>query len=149
MQSLKVELLTYADIVWFAEVAATRMLLEEVKRPQLYNLARIYELSQMTITQGTSWVVKEGNTPVGAIAGLMHPALYNPALNVLTELFWYVLPEYRKGRAGYLLLKAIDEKAKESCDSLVLSLLPSSEVNYSSLGKMGLHPIEQSLCKDY
>jgi GNAT superfamily N-acetyltransferase len=142
LHSYNTEVLTLDDVVWFVEVAAVRMLTDEVKRPELVNLDNLYKLAMMGVSGGTAFIVKKDGVPVGAIGAILTPNLYNPSLNTLSELFWYVLPEYRNTRAGYLLIKALDERAKEIAHDCTLSLLPSSNVAIKTLEKRGY-----SLCE--
>lgn len=136
---LKTGLLTLDDYVWGVEVAATRMILEEVKRPELLNKERLYFLVDKMIEDGTAIIAKDGNKPVGVIASLLVPNTFNPELKTLAEVIWYVLPEYRNTRAGALLLKAHSERAAEVADETTLSLLPTSLVKFDSLEKRGYH----------
>lgn len=123
------------DLYWFTEVAAFNMFVDELKRPELVDLERMYEITNNMLSGGTAWVVKCDGENVGAIGALLTPNLFNPRITTLVELFWYVLPEYRNTRAGVLLLKAFEEKGEECADESTLSLLPSSEVNIKSLEK--------------
>jgi hypothetical protein len=150
-QSLKIEIvpLDKSNREWFTEVAAVRMLTDELKRPLLVDLDRLYYLAMQGEKEGTAFLAKQGDVYCGAIGGILHNNLFNPKFKTLTEIFWYVLPEYRKGRAGYMLLKQFDERAKELADDVVISLLPSSEVNVNSLAKKGFILNEQAFRKEY
>ena len=132
---------------WFVNTAAVRMLTEELDRPELVNIERIEELSRKVQEEKTAFVVFSNNVPVGAIAGVVVSNLYNPCITTLTELFWYVLPEYRSTRVGFLLLKALEERAKEVANELTLSILPHSEVNINTLEKRGFKFEELSFRK--
>jgi ribosomal protein S18 acetylase RimI-like enzyme len=122
---------------WFVNTAAVNMLTVELNREELVNLERINELSLKVMEEGTAFVVLSNNIPVGAIAGIVISNLYNPNIVTLTELFWYVLPEYRSTRVGYMLLKALEKRAGEVANELTLSILPHSEVNIDTLEKRG------------
>lgn len=122
---------------WFVNTAAVNMLTIELDREELVNLERINELSLKMMKEGTAFVVLSNNVPAGAISGIVVSNLYNPSVTTLTELFWYVLPEYRSTRVGFLLLKALEERAKEVANELTLSILPHSEVNIDTLEKRG------------
>lgn len=129
--------LTHDDYVWSVEVAATRMLLEEVKRPELLNKENIYKLVDQMIVDDTAIICRKDGQPVGCIGALLVPNTYNPEIATLAELIWYVLPDHRNSRAGFLLLQEYIKLAEKIADEATLSLLASSEVNFDSLSKRG------------
>lgn len=135
--NVTVEPLSLTDLVWFAEVAAVRMLEDEVKRPELVNHTQIYHLVTKGISDKAVFVAKRGEECIGAIGGILSPNVFNPQYTVLSEVFWYVLPEHRNSRAGLLLLKALEDRAKECSDELILSLLSSSPVQIKTMEKRG------------
>lgn len=135
---MRVDVINDFDLVWGVEVAAVRMLTEEVKRPELVNREHLYNLVQKIIQDGTAIVAyNDEDKPVGCIAGVLVPNLFNPQINTLAEIIWYILPEYRGTRIAAMLLKRYTELAEEIADEATLSLLPSSNVNFRSLAKRG------------
>lgn len=132
-----VEPLDVQDLYWFVTVAAYNMLKDELKRPELFNRDHIFMLAAKAMENGTAFVAKVDGEPVGALGGILVPNLFNPEVVTLTEIFWYVLPEYRSTRAGALLLFAFDKLGDELGVERTLSLLPSSEINVQSLEKRG------------
>lgn len=132
-----VEPLDVQDLYWFVTVAAYNMLKDELKRPELFNREHIFMLASKAMENGTAFVAKVDGEPVGALGGILVPNLFNPEVVTLTEVFWYVLPEYRSTRAGALLLFAFDNLGEELGVERTLSLLPSSEINVQSLEKRG------------
>ena len=70
---------------------------------------------------------------------MLVPHIYNPNIIVLTELMWYVLPKYRNGRAGLLLIKEFKKLADDMADEATLSTLPTSDVKTETLAKLGFH----------
>lgn len=144
--SYKVEPLQLEDVDWFINVAAVQMLEEELKRPNLININHLYQLTKIVIEQGTAFVVRKNGKLIGAIAGIIAPNLYNPEHTECTELFWFVLPEFRSGRAGLLLIDALLERTKD-VDSVMFSLLPSSNIKNKTLEKRGLFLREYGFIK--
>lgn len=132
----KVELLTYDDLVWAVEVAATRMLTEEVKRPELIHKETLYKLVEKAIIDETALVVKN-EKPIGMIGGLLFPNMFNPNRTTLVEVMWWLNPDYRKTRAGVMLLNEFIKLGDEVADETTLSLLSTSPVNHASLEKRG------------
>lgn len=139
-----VEDLTAHDYQWAVQVAAKNMIIEEVKRPDLYNMQQFELLANMMLQQKTVVIAKMNGRPVGVIGALVNPNVYNPNIMTMAEILWYVLPEHRGGRAGYLLLKAIKEKADDLADELTLSTLAQSAVNDASLLRMGFEFAERA-----
>ncbi len=81
---------------------------------------------------------KEGVGPVGFIAALMVPHIFNPLIRCLTEAFWWVQEEYRNtSRAGFLLLKAFMEFGKQNADWILCTIEEVSPINPEALLKRG------------
>lgn len=137
-----VEVLTDEDMDWFVNTACVSMLVHELKKPELVNIENLYTLASLGAIRETAFVAKKDGVAVGAIAGLLTPNIYNPDIKILGEMFWYVLPEHRNGRAGLMLLKAFTKCADEIADESALSLLSSSEVNHKTLARSGYHLME-------
>jgi hypothetical protein len=132
-----VESLKEEDVDWFVNTACVGMLVNEVKRPELVNIRHLHNMTAMVMEQGTVFIVKKDGVNTGAIAGCVTQSLYNPDIKVCTELFWYVLPEYRNTRTGLLLLNALVKRGDEVADETIFSLLAGSIVNDKSLEKKG------------
>jgi hypothetical protein len=81
---------------------------------------------------------------IGFIAGAIGPHPYNPALRVLSELFWWVDERYRGGRAGLALLDAFQAYGERNADWVIMTLEAKSPVNERSLTKRGFHLHERS-----
>jgi len=141
--------LSDSDMEWFVETAAVRMLKEEVNRPEYVDIENLYVLASTGAISGTAFVVKKEGNPVGAIGGILSPHLFNPKMRMLTEVFWYVLPEYRNTRAGLLLLDAYSKKAEEVSDEASFSLLKTSTVKKETLERKGFEFREYAFCKEY
>lgn len=138
-QSLKVtvEPLSDESLDWFVNVAAVDMLRYEVKRPELINLTQLYILARKGKDDATAFVTKIGDTYTGAIGAILTPNLFNPELSILTEVFWYVIPEFRNTRSGLLLLRSLEQCGKEKADETSMCLLVDSPISIESLEKRG------------
>lgn len=145
---ITVEVLQEQDMEWFVETAATRMLIEELKKPELVNTENLYVLATMGALSGTAWVAKKEGIPVGALGALVIPNVYNPEIQNLAEMFWFVLPEYRKTRAGVMLFNTYSDKAEELQLEATMSLLPSSNVNFKAMNKRGFELGEYGFRKE-
>lgn len=123
------------------------MLSEELMRPELVNLKSIRDLAKMGMDNETAWVIKKDNQYIGALASLLVPNMFNPEITTLQEVMWYILPEHRKSRAGYLLLKQLEITGEKFADEILLSTLSTSEINNATLEKRGFIHVESSFRK--
>lgn len=127
-----------ADLDWIQKVASVKMLSEELQRPELVDYTQIYNLVYKGITEHTFYVVEKDGELVGVLGAYLINNLYNPQFKTLAEVVWYVLPEHRKSRAGFLLFQIFDNEAKKIAHEATLSILTnSSEINIDSLEKRG------------
>jgi hypothetical protein len=74
---------------------------------------------------------------LGFIAGVLAPHTFNPAIRVLSELFWWVTPEHRGSRAALLLLNEFVEAGKTMADWITFGVETDTLVNEHSLTKHG------------
>ena len=135
-----------SDIDWllgqlasFSEMFGTRLSLfgasEEYKRAAL---SAVIEKHVLLIAES------EVDGPVGFICGTLTPHFFNPKIAVLQELFWWVDPVHRSGRAGMMLLKEFISQGKQLADWVMFSLLAGSPVDGKTLEKYGFKFREQS-----
>lgn len=88
-----------------------------------------------------------GDKLVGCIGGRLFPQPFNPLVMMLMEMFWWVPEEYRKTRAGYLLLKKFCEVGNERADATVLTLQNSTPVIERTVERLGFKLYERSFAK--
>lgn len=94
---------------------------------------------------GPFFIAENGTArPVGFIAGVLGPHLYNPDLIVLTETFWWVTPIARGGRAGFALLNYFCAYGQQHADATVMTLEANSPVNPETITRLGFAPKETS-----
>lgn len=136
-----------ASLEWFVKVAATKMLLDELQRPELLNEEQMYVLAEKAMFDKTAFIGYCYDEPVGAIGGLVIPNLFNPEFINLAEIFWYVLPEYRNSRIGAMLLFEFDQLGQKIADETTLSLLKTSPLAIRSLEKRGFMASELAFRK--
>ncbi len=144
-----VQLAEIGDAYWIAETAAVRMLTEELKRPELVNIDNLHALTHKGLIDGTIWICKKNGNNIGALGAILVPNLFNPTIRTFAEIFWWVDPSERNGRAGLLLMNAFDKKASEIADESTMSLLSSSEVNIETMGRKGFMLGEFGFRKEY
>lgn len=80
----------------------------------------------------------------GFIIGLLHPHFFNPRIVVLSEMFWWVTPDYRGTRAGALLLHAFEQVGRLHADWVVMTLEEKSPVNPLTLERRGFRLWERN-----
>jgi RimJ/RimL family protein N-acetyltransferase len=141
MPNIIIRQANYNDLGWLTEVAAQNMFKEELKRPELYNYEGYYLFLEniMYHQRGVVFVAEKDDKLIGGIAGLVSSHPYNFNRTLLSESFWYVLPEYRNTSAGAKLIIAFTEWGKDNpnVDEITMSLLPSSPDLFTSLEKKG------------
>lgn len=82
---------------------------------------------------------------MGFIAGAVAPHPYNPDLLMLSELFWWVAPEFRGGSAGARLLKHFIVYGIESdVDWIVMTIENGTPIDPASLERAGFRLHERS-----
>ena len=109
-------------VEWIRDVAAKKMLEEELYKPHFYNKNAVEGLIRQGMSTNTMWIVLKNNEPVGALGALVTPVAFNPSIQMIHEIFWWVDSTHRNGRAGLLLLNAFIEEAAKFPES-TLSLL--------------------------
>ena len=76
----------------------------------------------------------------GLIIGVISPCVYDNGINLLSELAWYVKPEYRNTTLGYKLFKTYINESEELIKqnrikaSIISKLHNSPNINYSRYG---------------
>ena len=68
----------------------------------------------------------------GMIVGIITPSIWNCNDLILSELAWYVKPQYRHTTVGYRLLKKYLDKAKDFKES--------NRIKYYTMGKLPSSP---------
>jgi hypothetical protein len=82
--------------------------------------------------------------PVGFICGALHPHPYNPALIVLSEMFWWVAEEYRGSRAGLALLNEFIAIGERLAHWIIMTLETNSKLDPEHLFRRGFRLKELS-----
>lgn len=90
------------------------------------------------------FIAQKAGIPVGFVAGTLAPHMFNPAIRVLYEAFWWVTEEHRGSRAGLLLLNSFVAWGREHADWIIFTLENHSPVNDSVLLRRGFTLKERS-----
>lgn len=98
--------------------------------------------------QYVALAVDESGASLGLIAGVLGPHLYNPALRIATELWWWVTPPARGSSAGARLLADFEGwAASQGADAIAMTLESSSPVRDDSLERRGYRMTERQFLK--
>jgi len=116
----------------------------KVKPEHIVNQAR----ALMTSGIGTFWVYERDGVPYGMVGAILHPSLYDAAVEV-TELFWYVYPEHRGGSAAIKLLSTVEDWARQ-VGAVRLRFAHLHDVSFptSLYDKLGMKPVETYYSKE-
>lgn len=100
---------------------------------------------RMLIENHVFKVAENKSGPVGFVAGLLSPHLYNPEVLCLIELFWWVIPEKRGGIAASKLMDSFIEAGRSHKAQLInFSFNDSTKANPKHLMKRGFRLREQT-----
>lgn len=98
------------------------------------------------LIQNAYFIVIEtyGGKTIGFICGVLHPHMLNPEIMVLTELFWWVMPEARGTMAGAQLFIEFEAYGRRHANWIIMTLEHNSPVNPESLEKRDFHLKERN-----
>jgi hypothetical protein len=89
------------------------------------------------ITNHVFFMAEVDGVRAGFIAGFIHQNLFNPAINQLTELFWWVSEEFRNSKVGMALLQHYVEEGKKNSHWIIMTLEDVSPVKHTTIIKQG------------
>jgi len=96
------------------------------------------------------WLALRNSQPVGVAGALLYPLYFNPAYEVVQELFWWLNPDARGSGAGEKLFQTLQTWAKDSGASAVFMIALAD----NRVGKMdsfykraGFQPMERTYMK--
>lgn len=79
---------------------------------------------------------------IGAIAGYLHPHIFDPKIKVCSELFWFVEKEHRPSKASLELISLYKEFAGEYSNLIYMNILTSTNIKEKSLLRRGFKKLE-------
>lgn len=80
---------------------------------------------------------------IGFIAGILRPHFYNPEINVLSQLFWWVIPRERKSMAASMLMDAFVSIGRAHADWITFNMSRGTPVKKSSFIRRGFEVSDQ------
>lgn len=96
------------------------------------------------------WLAMQNDEPVGIAGALMYPLYFNPAYEVVQELFWWLNPEARGSGAGEKLFQNVQDWAKDMGATVVFMVaLDNDRVDkmHKFYRRAGFHPMERTYMK--
>lgn len=134
-----------SDIDWIVQELRSFSDFYRTKKPLFQDEKYAKEFITNAIHEHVVFVAeKDFVGPIGFIAGLLIPHIFNPTIRVLNEAFWWVPEAYRHSKAGYLLLKEFIEFGKKNVDWILFTLEEGSPVNEFALIDRGFTPKERN-----
>lgn len=94
-------------------------------------------------------VAEQDGKFAGFICGLVTTHLFNPQIKVLSELFWWVLPEYRETKIGAMLFHEYEKYGAENCQWVIMTIESISPVKPESFLNRGYKLKEQAFVKEF
>lgn len=85
---------------------------------------------------------------IGFIAGMYSAHAFNPAIQTLIEMFWWVKEEYRNHKAGLLLFNEFVAVGEASANWIIFTLETVSPVNDEILFRRGFKLKERNYLKE-
>lgn len=96
------------------------------------------------IEEHVFFVSAKGEQLTGLIAGFIAPHVFNPKIKVLTEAFWWIAKDHRKGRSAYLLFSEFVRFGREHADWITFSIVENSPIGDDALKNRGFRLQERS-----
>lgn len=96
------------------------------------------------------WLAVQDDLPVGIAGALLYPLYFNPAHEVVQELFWWLNPEARGSGAGEKLFQSVQDWAKDNGASVIFMIaLDDGRVDKMDrfYKRAGFHPLERTYMK--
>lgn len=91
---------------------------------------------------GPFYVADDDGQAIGFIAGVLTPHYFNPAIQTLAELLWWVVPERRTSSAGLKLLDAFLAYGRVHADWVICTMRDVHQK--PALSRRGLRGYERS-----
>lgn len=101
------------------------------------------------VREHIAFVAEDDGKLIGMIAGEIKDHHFRPDIKMVSEWFWWVLPEYRGNSAGGQLVKSLLGEAKnQGCQIAQICTIPGSEVTDSVMEQHGFRLVEKTFVKE-
>lgn len=135
--------LSEQDRNWLLDIASYDTIHNDLGKPELYNREQLDNLFTTAQHGDYSFVCEMNGELIGIVSGIQHGHLFNPDVQLISTLFWYVAPAFRNSRAGWLLLKRYTDAVKASGLNCIFAIQNYSNVKPSIFHKAGFTDGEQ------
>ena len=103
-------------------------------------------LNHIRAGAGIGLVACKDDIPVGILLAIQTPVIWDPNYYTLNELVYWMEPEARKGRLGYLLLKEYVRRAQGmkrngQIEAFTMTRRAGTQVNYA---RFGFVPVDEN-----
>jgi len=102
----------------------------------VWNLDSATKTITHILNQGIFIIAKEEDKVIGGAAAMLLPNLWNSNELIFQEMFWWVEEDYRTGSIGIRLLLELEKQAPKNA-TIVISILPKSNIKNKTLSKLG------------
>lgn len=96
------------------------------------------------------WLALQDRTPVGIAGALLYPLYFNPAYEVVQELFWWLNPDARGSGAGEKLFRSVQDWAIDT-GAVAVFMVALDDDRVSKMDKFyrraGFCPMERTYMK--
>lgn len=96
-----------------------------------------HNVMSILIDKHVFYVAEKAEEIIGFIVGTVSPHFFNPMINVLTELFWWMKEEYRNSFVGARLFYEFMDYGKKHCQWIVMTLEEISTIKKETLLSRG------------
>lgn len=119
---------TREDVSWLIETCFE--FAESIKDKYLVaDVPTLVELLLILMEKHLLLVCEIEEKKAGMLGAFIVPHYFNKNLTMATEVFWWVIPEYRKSGAGEFLLDEFVKRAKEKAQLIFVGSLISSGID--------------------
>ncbi len=146
MSEWSVRRATTDDMEWMLKQCKDFM--DYLRLPLKWDEDYIREVVRMYMQDHHVILVLKNTERAGVVAAMESPHPFDPSTKIMTEILWWVPEEWRKTRAGYILLGALEHIAETANALLVLSTEKHSPLNERTLNKRGYQLRELSYVKE-
>jgi len=144
MRTVKIRHADTYDATWMLEQLRGLDGIYKAKKSMFGDTNKALANLHLMIDQHVAFVAERDNESLGFIAGFVGPHPYNNNIRVLTETFWWVVPEHRASRAAVLLFNAFVSWGRENVDWISMTLLTGTPANPDALTRRGFKEVETS-----
>lgn len=143
-QPTKVRRAEKRDIPWIAAELQNFSQFFQTKKQLFGDETYAHSFLEKLIEDHVFFVSAKGEQLTGLISGFIAPHIFNPKIKVLTEAFWWIAKEHRKGRSAYLLFSEFVKFGREHADWITFSLVEDSPIQGEALINRGFKLQEKS-----